>query len=531
MTRSSSSVDVCAALRGLGEVYEVYCNKVSSIGIDGDFLLSLKSEQEVLDFLVDEVTNRTHARKLKTEILKLIEASSIAPGAAKRGSADSTLSPESLMPLRQSISSRIDLTEVPTQEGTDCFLTHNWGLSPDFENHCRVSHLNNFIEGRGIVTWFDSKRMTGSVHDVMAAGIENTKCVVVFITQLYHDKVNADDLRDNCKFEFCHAMRKLGPQRMVPVVMEAGMKNNRNWNGVLGASLAGLMYIDMSDVVVGTPAFEAKACEIADRVISIIRDRPPSMRLSKTPPSHLLEPVKDEASALPPASSKTTPSSTLPVGPRRPPSSSSSDPVIVRQTELAKARPHKAPPPPPPPSPPPTTERRASDVATPPPRPPPQQPSPQPTFPASSTGLSKRPGGSGSVTTASGGQGSYPARHPGPKAHIDAPKGIGRRLWDAAEKGDVVHLELLLDEWAGNEAVLNCQHVSDFSPFTIACYERNFDCVRALASTSGVDVNLGFNAGKLTALFHAAASGHSDLVKLLLAVEGLEIDKVELNSL
>ncbi len=36
----------------------------------------------------------------------------------------------------------------------------------------------------------------------MAEGLENTECVIVFVTKVYEQKINGYDARDNCKYEF-----------------------------------------------------------------------------------------------------------------------------------------------------------------------------------------------------------------------------------------------------------------------------------------------------------------------------------------
>jgi hypothetical protein len=133
-----------------------------------------------------------------------------------------------------------------------------------------VAAVNRALTAKGVKTWFDDEMMTGQVRKTMADGIENTQCVVVFITSIYRDKVNGDDMGDNCQYEFAYAVEQLRPQRMVPVVMEAGMRNPRDWKGQLGAALGSVLYIDLSDVREGTAAFDAKVREIHDRVKAIV---------------------------------------------------------------------------------------------------------------------------------------------------------------------------------------------------------------------------------------------------------------------
>ena len=69
---------------------------------------------------------------------------------------------------------------------------------------------------------------------------------MVFITEAYRDKVNIDNGRDNCRFEFQHAFVQKGPELMIPVVMEPCMRNVGDWTGVLGAALSAHMCIDFS---------------------------------------------------------------------------------------------------------------------------------------------------------------------------------------------------------------------------------------------------------------------------------------------
>jgi hypothetical protein len=88
--------------------------------------------------------------------------------------------------------------------------------------------------------------MDGNIRFRMAEGIDNTKCVVVFITKEYRDKVNGIDMTDNCKYEFSYAMNQLGSQNMIPVVLETEMRDTKKWKGELGAALGSMMYVDLS---------------------------------------------------------------------------------------------------------------------------------------------------------------------------------------------------------------------------------------------------------------------------------------------
>jgi hypothetical protein len=125
---------------------------------------------------------------------------------------------------------------------TDCFLSHNWGDNKS--NHNKISIINKALQKRGLITWFDENDMEGNIRYKMAEGIDNTSCVIVFITKQYRDKVNGIDMKDNCKYEFTYAVNQLGSHNMIPVVMEKEMCNTYDWKGELGAALSGMLYID-----------------------------------------------------------------------------------------------------------------------------------------------------------------------------------------------------------------------------------------------------------------------------------------------
>ena len=126
--------------------------------------------------------------------------------------------------------------------------------------------MNRALQARGLTTWFDEERMVGSVRDKMMEGIDNADCVAVFVTEAYRDKVNSKNKRDNCCFEFNYAFDQKGEHKLIPVVMEESMRNNRSWGGILQATVGDLLYIDMSSDE--EAVFEA-AC---DRLVATIRE-------------------------------------------------------------------------------------------------------------------------------------------------------------------------------------------------------------------------------------------------------------------
>lgn len=163
------------------------------------------------------------------------------------------------------------------EKRTHVFLTHNWSNDKKGRNnHERVSQINEALKSRGIVTWFDNDRMKGDIRDAMTSGIDNTMCVLVFITSTYRNKVNNGEGRDNCKYEFGYAFEQIGPSKMIPIVMEDVMKEQREWKGALGGGLGSRLYIDGFDVdfVVPSAAFDATVDKLVQEIEKVLGSIP-----------------------------------------------------------------------------------------------------------------------------------------------------------------------------------------------------------------------------------------------------------------
>ena len=151
---------------------------------------------------------------------------------------------------------------------TDAMFTHNWGEG--MTNHRKVAKVVKEMKKRGLTCWFDDDRMKGDIRESMTKAIENTQCMIVFVTKTYHTKVNGSDSRDNCKYEFKYGMEKLGPEKMVPVVMEAEMRNTRDWSGILGGALISKLYVDLVDMELSEEKFQAGCDHLYKEVLVII---------------------------------------------------------------------------------------------------------------------------------------------------------------------------------------------------------------------------------------------------------------------
>lgn len=117
-----------------------------------------------------------------------------------------------------------------------------------------------------------------------------------------------------------------------------------------------------------------------------------------------------------------------------------------------------------------------------------------------------------------------PVGPPGPNADVLAPEGIRELLWDAAHEGKTDELAALCEEWSGNEAVLNWAHFDGVTPYIIACAAAQVDCVMKLVTTPGLRINQG-DANGCTGLGYASYYGRHEVVKILITVEGIDLDQ------
>jgi len=74
-------------------------------------------------------------------------------------------------------------TKVKTASGKKyrCFLTHNWGNKQSdgtFDNHERVKKIYRDLQRAGLLCWFDSDRMTGTMNKQMSRGIDDSDTVI-----------------------------------------------------------------------------------------------------------------------------------------------------------------------------------------------------------------------------------------------------------------------------------------------------------------------------------------------------------------
>jgi len=130
----------------------------------------------------------------------------------------------------------------------DVFLSHDWGQDGEARaTHPRVSTVNSYLKSMGIRTWFDEERMQGNVLDRMCTGIDDSECVVVFVTQNYVDKVGGvNGPQDNCKKEFEYAERTKGADKLISVVFEPSVKKTSLWRGGVGMVLGSRLFKDLS---------------------------------------------------------------------------------------------------------------------------------------------------------------------------------------------------------------------------------------------------------------------------------------------
>jgi hypothetical protein len=136
------------------------------------------------------------------------------------------------------------MQQVPVPNGFKfhAFLTHTWVKdSLGRPNHARVKRVFEGLRSLGLTSWFDDEKMQDDVVQQMIGGIDESACIVVFVTEAYMQKVGSGNRADNCFKEFDYAYRKK-PNQMIAVPMEPSCLNPNDWTGRINMALGGLLY-------------------------------------------------------------------------------------------------------------------------------------------------------------------------------------------------------------------------------------------------------------------------------------------------
>lgn len=99
------------------------------------------------------------------------------------------------------------LAELVRKHKYDCFLSHNWGKDElGRDNHARVVHIAGALKAAGLRPWLDEELMAGDINNTMSEAIDDSACVVVFVTENYVKKASG---------KVCRANRTIAPARTV----------------------------------------------------------------------------------------------------------------------------------------------------------------------------------------------------------------------------------------------------------------------------------------------------------------------------
>jgi hypothetical protein len=129
----------------------------------------------------------------------------------------------------------------------DAFISYDWGV--DNKQRLFVSNVNKELQLRKLDTWFDEDRSRNNSSTSKTDGIDNSKSFVAFITQSYIDKVSGFEDRESCKVSFLYALKKFGPKKLIPVIMESAVGHPSEWPGLIGEVFCNQEFIDMSEDV------------------------------------------------------------------------------------------------------------------------------------------------------------------------------------------------------------------------------------------------------------------------------------------
>ena len=270
---SLTARDVAECVGDLGEAYETYKPRIISNGLSGRILADFTDDDLNTTFKELGITSEIHKKVLMMHTKDLKQASA-SPQSVLTSSPSAIPSPPTTANAKKKgRPPKILAPPAPPSRVTHAFFTYDWSINEDGSNNheiCKMIAAN--LKAKGLIIWFDEDEMHGDIRQAVADGIDNTSCVVVFITKRYVEKVGSGNTSDNCCFEFKCAHRKF----LLAVVMEDRMMENpASWMGIVGGAVGGNVFINMTEHK--NPAvFEAKCDELASRIRQIT-DRVPSL--------------------------------------------------------------------------------------------------------------------------------------------------------------------------------------------------------------------------------------------------------------
>jgi hypothetical protein len=142
------------------------------------------------------------------------------------------------------------IVPLVSQLASHAFLTHAWGSQSDnYENHRRVGKIYTELRKKyNMELWFDQDYIQGNILDEIIRGLSHTKCMIVFLTKQYEDKINDEKEGKFCKLEFDRGFGRFGHDRLIPVIMEEEMLNPANWSEKVAAVFGSTKYIDFTNL-------------------------------------------------------------------------------------------------------------------------------------------------------------------------------------------------------------------------------------------------------------------------------------------
>ena len=138
-----------------------------------------------------------------------------------------------------------DHSKKSTRGKFSAFLTHDWGTKSDgHANHKRVAEVHRLLTEKGYDCWFDAEAMKDNINLAIRAGIDDSECAIIFITQRYLDKINSENPSDNCFKEFRYIF--LRKKQYILVLMDGNVCPANINVGYTGFTIGDDLYINMT---------------------------------------------------------------------------------------------------------------------------------------------------------------------------------------------------------------------------------------------------------------------------------------------
>jgi hypothetical protein len=129
---------------------------------------------------------------------------------------------------------------IPVQK-MKIFFSYDWGAKPHYPNKALINKiatsLNHQLLTHGFTCWIDQKEISGIIAEDITAGVKESHCCLLFLSQRYNSKIAGG--KGYLSNEFQYIGDFMDKKRIIPLILDDFMDDPVNWNSKLAFYITG----------------------------------------------------------------------------------------------------------------------------------------------------------------------------------------------------------------------------------------------------------------------------------------------------